>query len=82
MPQKNNFKGWQCNAGIDGLFVNERGLIASAACLPEERDEHGNIWWLGKLDQIEDFSMPTEPVICPKRSCFCNTDLILSKLKI
>lgn len=80
--QKNNFKGWQCNAGIDGLFVNERGLIASAACLPEERDEHGNIWWLGKLDQIEDFSMPTEPVICPKRSCFCNTDLILSKLKI
>jgi len=75
----NKFKDWTCNAGIDGLFVNERGYISGAACLPEEKDETGEIMWLGHLENIDDFNLPTKAYICKKTACFCNTDIILSK---
>jgi len=77
--RNNRFKGWSCNAGIDGLFVNERGYIHGAACLPEDTDEHGRIKWLGHLNNIDDFNLPTSAYICKKTACFCNTDMILSK---
>lgn len=79
--QNNKFKGWKCYAGIDGLFVNERGLISGATCLPEEKDLHGGHKWLGSLEDIDNFKLPTQPYICKKSACFCNTDLILSKMR-
>ena len=79
--KKNKFKGWTCYAGIDGLFVNELGYISGAACLPEGKDEHGTIKWLGRINNLKAFRMPTQPYICQKTECFCNTDLILSKFK-
>ena len=79
--QNNKFKGWKCYAGIDGLFVNERGLISGATCLPEEKDLHGGHEWLGSLEDIDNFKLPTQPYICKKSACFCNTDLILSKMR-
>lgn len=78
--QKNKFKGWSCNAGIDGLYVSELGFISGAACLPEGPDEWGTgIAWLGHIDKIDDFNLPTTPYICPKSACYCNTDIILGK---
>ncbi|MAI03240.1 MAG: hypothetical protein CMQ75_01760 [Gammaproteobacteria bacterium] len=79
--KKNKFKGWKCNAGIDGLFVNELGLISGAACLPEGKDENGSIKWLGRIDKPKSFRMPAYAYTCEKTHCFCNTDLILSKFK-
>ena len=78
---KNQFKGWKCNAGIDGLFVNELGLISGAACLPEGKNEDGTIRWLGHIENLKTFKMPAYPITCEKTHCFCNTDLILSKFK-
>ena len=77
--KQNKFKGWTCYAGIDGLFVNELGFISGATCLPEGRDEYGTVKWLGHLSELKSFRMPTEPYVCMKTDCFCNTDLILSK---
>ena len=77
--KKNKFKGWNCYAGIDGLFINELGLISGAACLPEGKDEFGSVQWLGRIDKPKQFRMRTDPYICEKNECFCNTDLILSK---
>ena len=79
--KKNKFKGWHCYAGIDGLFVNELGYISGAACLPEGKDEFGTVRWLGRIDKLKQFRMRTDPYICEKNECFCNTDLILSKFK-
>ena len=77
---KNRFKGWSCNAGIDGLYVSELGFISGAACLPEGPDEWGTgIAWLGRIDNMDDFNLPTKPYICPKSACYCNTDMILGK---
>jgi len=79
--KKNQFRGWKCNAGIDGLFVNELGYISGAACLPEGKDENGTIRWLGHIENLKTFRMPAYAYTCEKTSCFCNTDLILSKFK-
>jgi len=80
--KQNLFKGWSCNAGIDGLYVSEKGFISGAACLPEGRDEWGTgIKWLGQLDNIDDFNLPTRAYICPKTACYCNTDIILGKTR-
>jgi len=80
--QKNRFKGWTCYAGIDGLFVNEKGLISGAACLPEGRNEFGTVNWLGSLHEVEKFQLPRRPYKCMKDACHCNTYLILSKFKV
>ena len=65
----------------DGLFVNELGYISGAACLPEGKDENGTIRWLGHIENLRTFRMPAYAYTCEKTSCFCNTDLILSKFK-
>jgi MoaA/NifB/PqqE/SkfB family radical SAM enzyme len=73
-----NFRGWKCMAGIDGLFINERGLISRAACLPEEKID-GKIQWLGSIDRADEFEMPRKPIRCQKNECFCITDIIMGK---
>lgn len=78
--KQNHFRGWTCNAGIDGLFVNERGYISRAACLPERKDD-GGVAWLGDLRDLSKFRLPAKPVVCNKNACYCNTDLILGKYK-
>jgi len=78
--EQNKFKGWTCNVGVDGLYVSEKGFISGAACLPEGKDEWGTgVKWLGHLNKIDDFNLPTKPSICPKDACFCNTDMIIGK---
>lgn len=81
VAQQNKFKGWKCNAGIDGLFVNERGLISGAACLPEGKNENGRYRWLGTIQEPENFVLPSKAIVCNKEACYCNTDLILGKYR-
>ena len=73
-----SFRGWKCMAGIDGLFINERGYISRAACLPEMRPD-GGVDWLGRINNMDNFQMPRRPIICNKDACYCITDIIMGK---
>jgi len=70
---KNRFKGWQCDAGLDGIFIDAKGNIFRGTCL--QGDKIGNI-------QDDVISLPTNSIICDKRICECVTDVYYSKKNI
>jgi hypothetical protein len=69
----NKFKGWSCSAGLDGIFINSKGEVFRGTCL------QGEI-----LGNIQDgfINLPSDPVICEKKTCECLTDVYYSKEKI
>jgi organic radical activating enzyme len=80
ISQKNKFYDWLCYAGVEGLFVNEQGIIHRATCLPDYID--GELACLGDLYDLSDLDLPTEPIVCKKQGCYCNTDIVFSKKKV
>lgn len=67
---KNNFKGWQCNAGLESLMVNWDGDVHRATC--RVGGSLGNIY-------NGTFQVPTEPIICSRDWCTCAADIPLTK---
>jgi hypothetical protein len=70
---KNRFQGWQCDAGLDGMFINSNGDMFRGTCLQG-----------GKIGNIQDdtFTLPQNSIICDKRICECVTDVYYSKKNI
>jgi organic radical activating enzyme len=68
-----NFKDWSCHAGLELLFVDERGYIY-----------RGNCKTGGKIGNIlhKEIIFPTLPVLCPRRFCPCGTDIQVRKAKV
>lgn len=69
----NNFKGWSCNSGIDGIFIDSRGKIYRGTCL-----EGGSIGTI--LDSK--ILLYDKPIVCQKNSCTCVADVLYSKKKL
>jgi len=69
----NQFKGWQCNAGLESLMINWDGEVHRATC--RVGGSLGNIYQ-------GTFTIPTSPIICNRDYCTCAADIPLSKLKI
>jgi MoaA/NifB/PqqE/SkfB family radical SAM enzyme len=68
----NQFKGWQCNAGLESLMINWDGEVHRATC--RVGDSLGNIY-------NGTFVVPSEPVICTRDWCTCAADIPLTKIK-
>jgi MoaA/NifB/PqqE/SkfB family radical SAM enzyme len=66
------FKGYECNMGIESLYINWDGLL-SASCGQSLFDNKYNI-----LKEME-FFPPLRPVICQQENCFCPTENHVSK---
>lgn len=66
----NNFKGWQCNAGIESLMINWDGEVHRATCRVG-----------GSLGNIYDgtFEIPTNSITCTRNWCTCEADIPLTK---
>lgn len=69
-----NFKGWDCDIGIDSLFIYASGDIRRAGC-PAGKS-YGS---LGNVFRPESIQLPTKSVKCNVSSCFCPTDIRISK---
>jgi MoaA/NifB/PqqE/SkfB family radical SAM enzyme len=69
---QNQFKGWQCNAGLESLMINWDGEVHRATC--RVGGSLGNIY-------NGDFVVPTEPIICDRTYCTCAADIPLTKIK-
>jgi organic radical activating enzyme len=73
---KNRFKGWRCNIGIESLFVHYHGAVQRGNC------PVGNPLFIGNVNDFDAISWPTDPVICTQDHCICTTDIAVSKKKI
>jgi MoaA/NifB/PqqE/SkfB family radical SAM enzyme len=66
----NQFKGWQCNAGLESLMINWDGEVHRATC--RVGGSLGNIYQ-------DTFITPTKPIICTRDWCTCAADIPLTK---
>lgn len=75
-----NFQGWQCNLGINFLFIDRYGNL-SGTCkqLLYGRDKYYN---LNDPNFTIDFSPEIKPVICEQRLCLCAGETAISKKRI
>lgn len=67
----NNFKGWYCGAGMDFLWINNKGEVFGNVC--RKSGSYGNIF--------NNFTLPSEPIICPVENCYCASDINILKAK-
>ena len=72
---RNKFKGWLCNMGMDNLFIDEKGNIARGICAS------GN-YFVGHLNNLSKVKWPTTPTICPKTYCYCEGEVGITKRKL
>jgi len=68
VKELNNYKGWNCWAGLDMLSIDMWGDMYRAEC------RQG-----GKLGNLENYILPTEPITCPANQCSCLSDIYLQK---
>jgi len=69
----NQFKDWQCHAGLESLMINWDGEVHRATC--RVGGSLGNIY-------NGTFLIPSEPIICTRDWCTCAADIPLTKEKI
>ncbi len=68
----NQFKGWQCKAGLESLMINWDGDVHRATC--RVGGSLGNIY-------KQDFNIPTEEIECTRKWCTCAADINITKWK-
>jgi organic radical activating enzyme len=71
VDKQNTFYGWDCDAGLENVFVDSAGNIYGATC------KQGNL--LGSIQQVDSIKWPTSPVVCKALICPCFTDIRISK---
>ncbi len=69
--KRNNFFGWQCNAGLDYISIKGTGDVYAGDCKVKHL---GNIY--------SSFSLPDETVTCKFTSCNCAGDVQTPKKKL
>jgi organic radical activating enzyme len=68
-----DFKGYSCNMGIESIYIDWDGRIASSC----GQSLFGNMYNI--LNDLNNFSPKFEPVICQQVMCFCPTENHVSK---
>lgn len=66
-----NFFGWECNIGLESLYVKWDGTIRGGNCITSPI--------IGKIQDVDNILWPQNPIICRQTYCNCNTDVYVSK---
>ena len=74
----NRWKGWDCNVGIDTLYLEQNGHIRRDV-MCRSTPHIGN--WRGSPEMLEEVQWPLTPVRCPQSSCHCVHDMAARKTK-
>jgi len=69
-----NFEGWECNVGLESLFIKYDGHIKRGNCITSP--------FIGKLQEADLISWPDSAWICRQSFCNCTTDVYVSKRKM
>lgn len=68
--KENNFFGYTCDLGLEGLIIEINGDIYNAYC--HVGGKVGNIF-------EGNFNLRTSPIVCPKTYCSCSVDIEINK---
>jgi hypothetical protein len=68
----NNWKGWDCWAGIEQIVVDFDGSVLRGWCRVG-----GNI---GNMKEPDNIKWPANPIRCNKSMCHCNFDIMCKKV--
>jgi len=68
LSDNNDHRGWKCWSGMHGISIDHWGDIYRSDC------QFG-----GKLGNVNEYQLPTEPIICGKERCVCLSDIYLKK---
>ena len=71
--KQNDFRGWECDVGLESLFVHYDGKVQRANC------RQGNPRFIGSINDPNAIVWPTQSEICQQPECHCPTDIIVSK---
>lgn len=66
-----NFYGYQCDVGLNSLFIGYDGKIMLANCFI-----NGSI---GNINDPDNINWPTSSVVCNKQLCHCTSDVNINK---
>lgn len=66
-----NFNGWNCNIGLEQLFIIYSGEVYRAGC------KVGGV--LGDISSYEKINFPITPIKCHLNGCYCPTDTRIPK---
>ncbi len=69
----NRFKGWECDIGLEELFLQFDGRIRKGNC---EQDG-----WFATIQDPSTWTWPTRPTVCEQTECQCISDIRVSKRK-
>lgn len=67
----NHFKGWYCGAGMDFLWISNKGEVFGNVC--RKSGSYGNVF--------TEFTLPKDPIVCPVSNCYCASDINILKSK-
>ena len=67
--KKTDFYGWECDIGLESLFVQYNGKVQRGNCA-----EGG---FIGNINTGVEW--PSVPIVCSKNVCHCSTDIVISK---
>jgi organic radical activating enzyme len=71
--QENNWKGWECNIGLENIVINFNGEVMRGWCGVG-----------GVIGNVSDpsFTLPQKPIVCTSMNCHCSLDVMATKRKI
>lgn len=66
-----NFQGWNCDIGLESLYVKWNGLVRRGNCISSPV--------IGKIQDVDNILWPLDSFRCPQNFCNCTTDVYVSK---
>jgi hypothetical protein len=69
-----NFQDWQCNIGLESLFVQYDGNIKLGNCITAPT--------IGKIQEFDNIEWTNGPITCRQNYCNCSTDIYVSKWQV
>lgn len=75
----NNFYGWSCNLGVDSIYIDKDGTLTGSCRHKIYQEEQYNLY---QEDFIQKFYPTIKPIVCTKKLCSCQDEIILNKIKL
>jgi hypothetical protein len=72
VTKQNNYLGFQCYGGLEELCITAKGKVFSTVCMQDRA--------IADVFSNPEFELPTEPMICKRANCWCEADLLLTKV--
>lgn len=72
--KQTNFQGWDCDIGLNSLYISYAGIIRLANCIGSDV--------IGQIQDFTSINWPTQTFICPQTYCNCTTDVYISKRQV